>query len=50
MNQELHSLRLRITLSLGFKKVDELILGARGLGAAFFDERCLAPSQSEGRE
>ena len=50
MNQELHSLRLRITLSLGFKKVDELILGARGLGVAFFDERCLAPSQSEGRE
>ena len=50
MNQEIHSLRLRITLSLGFKKVDELTLGASGLGVAFFDERCLAPGQSEGRE
>ena len=50
MNKELHSLRLRTTLSLGSKKVDELIFSATGLGADFFEERCLAPTQSEGLE
>lgn len=50
MNQEIHSLRLGITPSLGSKKVDELILGAIGRGAAFFEERCLAPGRREGLE
>ena len=50
VNQELHSLRLGIALSLGSKKVDELIFGARSREAAFFEERCLTPGQSEGLE
>ncbi len=50
MNQEIHSLRLGIALSLGSKKVDELIFGARSREAAFFEERCLTPGQSEGLE